>query len=83
MNGYSVKTPRQLGSVLQGYRKEKRLTQSAVAAKIGVRQNAVSLMESDPGPSSLSRILKLLASLDLELVVRPRGRPDRSADAEW
>ena len=37
MNDYPIKTPKQLGSVLQGYRRERGLTQTDVGAKVGLR----------------------------------------------
>jgi HTH-type transcriptional regulator/antitoxin HipB len=80
MMDYPIKTPRQLGTVLQGYRKEQRLTQRAVGAKVGLAQNAVSQIEAEPGRAGLARIFKLLAALDLELVVRPRKATGRQAD---
>ena len=81
MNDYPIKTPQQLGSVLQGYRKERGLTQKAVGDKVGLAQKAVSKIELAPGRAGVSLIFKLLAALDLELVVRPRGTPDRPS--EW
>jgi HTH-type transcriptional regulator/antitoxin HipB len=80
MTDYPIKTPQQLGSVLQGYRKEQRLTQHAVGAKVGLAQNAVSQIEAEPGSAGLARIFKLLAALDLELVVRPRKATGRQSD---
>jgi HTH-type transcriptional regulator/antitoxin HipB len=71
--GYSIRTPNQLGTVLQGYRKHKGLTQAEVGRAVGLPQSAVSGLELDPSTASLSRIFKLLAGLNLELVVRPRG----------
>ncbi len=73
MNDYPIKTPKQLASVLQGYRRERGLTQTDVGAKVGLAQKAVSKIELAPERAGLNRILKLLAALDLELVVRPRG----------
>jgi HTH-type transcriptional regulator / antitoxin HipB len=69
---YPIKTPSQLGAVLKGFRRERSLTQAAVGAKVGLRQNAVSEIESSPDRSSLARVFKLLAALDLDLVVRSR-----------
>ena len=80
MMDYPIKTPRQLGTVLQGYRKEQRLTQRAVGAKVGLAQNAVSQIEAEPGRAGLARIFKLLAALELELVLRPRKATGRQAD---
>ena len=81
MNDFSIKTPQQLGSVLQGYRRGRKLTQQMVGAKVGLAQKAVSKIELAPGRAGLSQIFKLLAALDLELVVRPRGAS--SIRSEW
>lgn len=81
MTDYPIKTPQQLGSVLQGYRKDQGLTQKTAGAKVGLAQNAVSEIESEPGRAGLARVFKLLAALDLELVVRSRRTPSRRS--EW
>ena len=81
MNDYSIKTPQQLGAVLEGYRKDRGLTQKDVGAKVGLAQNVVSLLERTPQRAGLARVFKLLAALDLELVVRPRKSAPRQS--EW
>ena len=81
MNDYPVKTPKQLGSVLQGYRRERGLTQTDVGTKVGLAQKAVSKIELAPERAGLNMIFKLLAALELELVLRPRGTPARRS--EW
>jgi HTH-type transcriptional regulator / antitoxin HipB len=81
MNDYSIKTPQQLGAILEGYRKELGLTQKSVGSKVGLAQNAVSMLETDPQHASLVRIFKLLSALDLEIAVRPRGTS--LAQSEW
>ncbi len=81
MTEYPIKTPQQLGSVLQGYRKERGLTQKDVGARLGIAQNTVSQIESEPGRAGLARVFKVLAALDLELVVRPRGTSGHPS--EW
>lgn len=81
MTEYPIKTPQQLGAVLQGYRKERGLTQKDVGARLGIAQNTVSQIESEPGRAGLARVFKLLAALDLEVVVRPRGTSARPS--EW
>jgi HTH-type transcriptional regulator/antitoxin HipB len=73
MKDFDVKTPQQLGSVLRGWRKERGLTQQEVGSKVGLAQKAVSQMETDPGRAGVARIFKVMAALDLELVLRPRG----------
>jgi HTH-type transcriptional regulator / antitoxin HipB len=81
MNNYPIKTPIQLGAILEGFRKERGLTQNEVGAKIGLAQNVVSSLEKDPQRASLAQIFKLLAALDLEIVVRRRGIS--SGQSEW
>ena len=75
---YSIKTPSQLGAVLKGFRRDRQLTQADVGAAVGLPQNAISEIETAPGRSSLARVFKLLAALDLDLVVRPRQPHKRS-----
>jgi len=81
MTDYPIKTPQQLGSVLEGYRRKQGLTQKDVGDKVGLAQSVVSLMEKSPQRAGIARIFKLLAALDLEVVVRPRGTHSRQS--EW
>ena len=81
MNDYPIKTPKQLGAVLQGYRRERGLTQTDVGAKVGLAQKAVSKIELAPERAGVSMMFKLLAALELELVVHPRGTPAHRS--EW
>ena len=80
MVDYVIKTPRQLGAMLRGYRKDRGLTQQEIGARATVAQPTVSQMEDDPGPSALSRLLKILAALDLELVIRERKKTQDQTD---
>ena len=79
--GYPIQTPQQLGAVLQGFRKQRGLTQAQVARASGLLQSAVSELEVDSSTASLNRIFKLLAALDLELVVQSRGASQKVS--EW
>lgn len=81
MSDYPIRTPQQLGAVLRGFRRERKLTQRAVGGRAGLAQNVISLLETNPGPASLARIARVLAALDLELVVR--SRKSASHDSEW
>ena len=81
MHDFPIKTPQQLGSVLRGWRSERGLTQQAVGSEVGLAQKAVSQIETDPGRVGLARIFKILAALDLELVLRPQGKTH--GRSEW
>ncbi len=81
MKEFIIRTPQQFGPVLQGYRKARGLTQANVGRTVGLPQGEISKLELDPSRTSLGRIFKLLATLDLELVVRPRG--ENTPPSEW
>ena len=81
MNEYSIKTPQQLGAVLQGCRKNHQLTQAQVGERVGLLQKEISKLEMNPASASLARVFKLLAALDLEIVVRERGAAGNAS--EW
>jgi HTH-type transcriptional regulator/antitoxin HipB len=81
MKSYPVKTTQQLGAVLQGCRKTRQLTQAQVGGRIGLPQKEISKMEMNPSGTSLARVFKVLAALDLEIVVRERGAA--ANPSEW
>lgn len=66
----------QAGPVLQAARKSARLSQTALARRLGISQSRMSAMELDPGSISLAQLLALCSALKLELVVQTKGRPD-------
>ena len=81
MKSYPIKTPQQLGTVLQGCRKTRQLTQAQVGERVGLPQKEISKLEMNPANTSLARVFKVLAALELELVVRERGSADNAS--EW
>ncbi len=81
MSDFVARTPRQMGAILRGFRRERRLTQKGVGTRSGLPQAAISQIESDPATTGLSRIYRILSALDLEIVVRTRRSGDRKT--EW
>jgi len=77
-----VRTPAQLAQLLIGLRRQRGLSQAALALQAGgISQARLSSLELNPGRFTLERLLLILAALDLELVVRPRRR--RTEPVEW
>lgn len=76
-----VTTAKQLGSYLKDVRLRKELSQSKVASKVGIRQDTVSSFEQHPDSTKLETLFKLLASLELELEIKPRASVTPQADA--
>lgn len=74
-------TPRQLGQVLNGWRKSRQLTQREAADMVGLLPKTVSRLERATETASIESLFKLLSALQLELVVR--SRPQESPDREW
>jgi len=81
MKEFPIKTPQQLGSVLQGFRKDQGLNQTDAGSKVGLGQSVVSQLEKSPERAGWGKVFKLLSALDLEIVVRPRGSGVRKS--EW
>lgn len=65
----------QIGPLLQAARKSARLSQTALANRLGISQSRMSAMELDPGSISLEQLLALFSALNLELLVQTRMRP--------
>jgi HTH-type transcriptional regulator/antitoxin HipB len=68
-----ARTPLQLANYIRERRRELGLTQENLASKIGVRQRTVSDIETSAA-ARLDTVLRALAALDLELVIRPRTK---------
>lgn len=77
-----VTSARQLSHLLQDQRKKQGQSQSIVARKVGLRQDTVSKFENSPDGSRLDTLFKLLAALDLELEICPRGEA-LSTTTQW
>jgi len=69
-----TRTPKQLGTVLQRYRKAGGLSQEALAARVRLRQATISALENSATNARLGTLFDMLAALNLELVVRPRSK---------
>ncbi|WP_082132200.1 helix-turn-helix transcriptional regulator [Luteimonas sp. FCS-9] len=66
-------TSGQLGATLQAARKAQGLTQSALAARIGLSQSRISHLEPNAHELSVGQLLAWCAALGLELAVGAGG----------
>ena len=73
----------QLGQILIGRRRAAKLSQAALAAKLGISQNRLSEIETDSGKLTVERLLELANLLGLELTVQDRESNSRSTQTEW
>jgi HTH-type transcriptional regulator/antitoxin HipB len=76
-----ARTPQQIGNLIRRARKRNDLSQTDLASRAGVRQETISLIETGNPAAKLQTILDVLAALNLEFRVAPRGKTT-AADIE-
>jgi len=69
-----ARTPKQLGSLVRRSRKRHGLSQTALSEKTGLRQATISEIEAGNAGARLDTILKVLATLALEIRIVPRSK---------
>lgn len=76
-------TGSQLGQLLTATRKRHKLTQAAIANRVGLSQNRISYLESHPDEISVKQLLSWCSALELELRMGERDTSALSSSAEW
>ena len=64
---YPIKTLSQLPLILKGFRKERGLTQAAMAEKLGITQQSYAYFEASPATTTLDRLFMVLRILGVEI----------------
>lgn len=77
-----IRSVKELGEALRQYRKAKGLTQTAVGSPVNLVQSKISKIEKGALAIELNTLFRLLAALDLELVIQPRQKYELKGD-EW
>lgn len=80
---HAARLPSQLGVALRSRRKELGLTQHQAAARGGLQQKTVSSLENDPQRCTIDSLYRLMAALEVELVLQPREAPKLAAGDDW
>jgi HTH-type transcriptional regulator/antitoxin HipB len=75
-----VTTPGQVGEILRGRRKARRMPQAELATQLGISQGRFSTLETDPTGMTLERFLVLARLLGLEVVVQDRSASKPETD---
>jgi HTH-type transcriptional regulator / antitoxin HipB len=71
-----VQSPLALGRALRDRRRRTELTQQQLAERAGVTQTTLSNVERGVSSVSLNTLLRVLAALQLELLLQERRAPD-------
>jgi HTH-type transcriptional regulator/antitoxin HipB len=69
---FGVHFSEQLRQHQRALRKARGLTQARLAQKLGVGQSRVADIEANPGAMSVDQLFKVLAALDVQLVLRDK-----------
>ena len=68
-----ARTSRQIGAALRRRRRGMNLRQGDVGSRTGLRQATISALENGEAGTQIRTLIRVLAALDLELVVRERS----------
>ena len=82
----SIATAPQLGALLQGTRKSRKLTQAQLGVRMGLSQKRVSELELAPGSLSVDQLLDICNQLGLQLSIQPLDEEQQATDsqqADW
>ncbi len=72
---YPINFADQLAQHLKSFRKSRGLTQVQLALHLGVTQSRVAEIEMNPGKVSLENLLKVLAALEVRMLLRKTPEP--------
>lgn len=76
-------TAAQLGQLLVATRKRHKLTQAAVASRVGLSQNRISYLEQHAEEISFKQLLSWCSVLELDLRLGERDTSPASDAVEW
>lgn len=76
-------TAAHLGQLLVTTRKRRKLTQTAVANRVGLSQNRISYLEKHPDEISVKQLLSWCSALELEFRLGERDTAAASDSAAW
>lgn len=84
MRDIPLQLPAQLGAIVRALRKSRGLTQQELAERLSVTRQAVSLLEQRPEAATLERLMRVLAVLGVDVVLRPReATPSPVIATDW
>lgn len=85
MPEFNVRTVEELPGLLEAFRKQAGFTQAELALRMGITQQSLSRMERNADKISMSKFLRILSILKVELVLRDGDTRSsvRENDSPW
>ena len=68
-----ITSPKMLGHQLKRFRKKKKLSQTAAGQPFCLEQSTISSIEQGANGTRLDTLFRLLAALDIEMVIRDKS----------
>ena len=78
-----VNSPKTLGNAIKRQRKTKQITQKNAGILFKIEQSTVSSIEQGSEGTRLSTLFRLLAALDLEMVIRSKEDITHTQKENW
>lgn len=78
-----VSSPKTLGSAIKRQRKAKKQSQNTVGSAFKLNQTTVSSIEQGAPGTRLETLFRMLAALDLEMVIRSKTTIRDSSGDNW
>ncbi len=78
-----VYSPKTLGQAIQRQRKAKKLNQQDAGKSFKLKQTTVSSIESGALGTRIDTLFRLLAALDLEMIIRSKDEPAKKKKNNW
>jgi len=76
-------SPQSLGLILRAARKRKGLSQTKAGKSVGIDQPTLSKIERGESNARLDTLFRLLAALDMELIIKPRETSSTTEGDRW
>lgn len=81
MSDYPIRTESQVSLLLKSFRQARGMTQADLARALGVTQQTASDLERHAANASVSRLMRMLSAMGVELVLRDKQAPATDATA--
>jgi HTH-type transcriptional regulator/antitoxin HipB len=78
-----IYSPKSLGIIIKRQRKAKKLTQHEAGSGFKLDQTTVSSIEQGAPGTRLETLFRMLAALDLEMVIRPKKSTQSKNGNNW
>ncbi len=75
-------SPESLGHILRSVRKNKSLSQTEAGKSVGIDQPTLSKIERGESNVRIDTLFRLLAALDMEMIVKPRDRISNQSEGD-